>query len=74
MLHTVSRLQALFGVSILEDKGHARNELWDVVYHHRIDTGPEVSLRRYFVRNFTSADVKIRHHMTPSWSAHGSFS
>ena len=33
MLHTVSRLQALFGVSILEDKGHARNELWDVVYH-----------------------------------------
>jgi hypothetical protein len=26
MLHTVSRLQALFGVSILEDKGHARNE------------------------------------------------
>jgi hypothetical protein len=23
---------------------------------------PEVSLRRYFVRNFTSADVKIRHH------------
>ena len=41
---------------------------------HRIYTGPEVSLRRYFVRNFTSADVKIRHHMTPSWSAHGSFS
>ena len=34
MLHTVSRLQALFGVSILEDKGHERNELWaDVVYH-----------------------------------------
>ena len=43
-------------------------------FGHRIDTGPEVSLRRYFVRNFTSADVKIRHHMTPSWSAHGSFS
>ena len=41
---------------------------------HRIDTGPEVSLRRYFVRNFTSADVKIRHRMTPSWSTHGSFS
>ena len=41
---------------------------------YRIDTGPEVSLRRYFVRNFTSADVKIRHHMTPSWSAHGRFS
>ena len=33
MLHTVSRLQALFGVSILEDKGHVCNELWDVVYH-----------------------------------------
>jgi hypothetical protein len=33
MLHTVSRLRALFGVYILEDKGHARNELWDVVYH-----------------------------------------
>jgi hypothetical protein len=33
MLHTVSRFGALFGVSILEDKGHARNELWDVVYH-----------------------------------------
>jgi hypothetical protein len=33
MLYTVSRLQALFGVSILEDKSHARNELWDVVYH-----------------------------------------
>ena len=33
MLHTVSRLGALFGVSILEDKGHARNGLWDVVYH-----------------------------------------
>jgi hypothetical protein len=32
MLHTVSRLRTLFGVSILEDKGHARNELWDVVY------------------------------------------
>jgi hypothetical protein len=30
--------------------------------YHRIDTGPEVSLRRYFVRNFTSADVKLRHH------------
>jgi hypothetical protein len=43
-------------------------------FKHRIDTGPEVSLRRYFFRNFTSADVKIRHHMTPSWSAHGSFS
>ena len=26
------RLGALFGVSILEDKGHARNELWDIVY------------------------------------------
>jgi hypothetical protein len=26
------RLEALFGVSILEDKGHARNELWDIVY------------------------------------------
>jgi hypothetical protein len=25
-------LEALFGVSILEDKGHARNELWDIVY------------------------------------------
>jgi hypothetical protein len=33
MLYTVSRLGALFGVSILEDKGYARNELWDVVYH-----------------------------------------
>ena len=33
MLHTVSRFGELFGVSILEDKGHARNELWDVVYH-----------------------------------------
>jgi hypothetical protein len=33
MLHIVSRLGALFGVSILEDKSHARNELWDVVYH-----------------------------------------
>jgi hypothetical protein len=32
MLQAVSRLGALFGVSILEDKGHARNELWDVVY------------------------------------------
>jgi hypothetical protein len=28
----VDRLGALFGVSILEDKGHARNELWDIVY------------------------------------------
>ena len=28
-------------------------------YSHRIDTGPEVSLRRYFVRNFTSADDVI---------------
>jgi hypothetical protein len=27
------RLGALFGVSILEDKVHARNELWDIVYH-----------------------------------------
>ena len=26
------RLGALFGVSILEDKGHARNELWDIMY------------------------------------------
>ena len=26
------RLVALFGVSILEDKGHARNELWDIMY------------------------------------------
>jgi hypothetical protein len=26
------RLKALFGVSILEDKGQARNELWDIVY------------------------------------------
>jgi hypothetical protein len=26
------RLEALFGVSILEDKGQARNELWDIVY------------------------------------------
>ena len=26
------RLGALFGVSILEDKGHARNELWDTMY------------------------------------------
>jgi hypothetical protein len=33
MLHTVSRLGALFGVSILEDNGHARNDLWDIVYH-----------------------------------------
>ena len=32
MLHTVSSLGALFGVSILEDKGHAHNELCDVVY------------------------------------------
>ena len=33
MLHTVSRLGAIFGVSILEDKDQARNEFWDVVYH-----------------------------------------
>ena len=45
------------------------------VHGHRIDNGPEVSLRQYFVRNFTSAEyVKIHHHMTPYWSAHGSFS
>jgi hypothetical protein len=25
---------SFFGVSILEDKGHARNELWDVVYQN----------------------------------------
>ena len=25
-------LERFFGVSILEDRGHARNELWDVVY------------------------------------------
>ena len=30
--YSVDRLGALFGVSILEDKGHARNELWDIVY------------------------------------------
>ena len=32
--HTLfsDRLGVLFGVSILEDKGHARNELWDIVY------------------------------------------
>ena len=33
LLHTFSRLGALFGVSILEGKGRTRNELWDVVYH-----------------------------------------
>ena len=31
------RLEALFGVSILEDKGHARNELWDIVYQMSCD-------------------------------------
>ena len=30
--YSVDRLGALFGVSILGDKGHARNELWDIVY------------------------------------------
>jgi hypothetical protein len=31
------RLEALFGVSILEDKGQARNELWDIVYQMSCD-------------------------------------
>ena len=31
------RLEALFDVSILEDKGHARNELWDIVYQMSCD-------------------------------------
>jgi hypothetical protein len=32
MIQASDRLGTLFGVSILEDKGHARNELWYVVY------------------------------------------
>jgi hypothetical protein len=32
MIQASDRLEALFGVSIIEDKGHARNELWYVVY------------------------------------------
>jgi hypothetical protein len=44
---------------------NAQNTLLDQKCH---------SLKQYFVRNFTSADLKIRHHMTPSWSAHRSFS
>jgi hypothetical protein len=37
VLHTVLRFGALSGVSILQDKGHARNELWDVVYQMQCD-------------------------------------
>jgi hypothetical protein len=35
------RLGAVFGVSILEDKGHARNELWDIVYQMSSESSTE---------------------------------
>jgi hypothetical protein len=70
------QLRDLYGVSY---NIHDGVRIWRIQINesrssHRIDTRPEGTLRRYFVRNFTSADVKIRHHMTPSWSAHGRFS
>ena len=38
MIQASDRLEALFGVSILEDKCHARNELWYVVYQIKCQT------------------------------------
>jgi hypothetical protein len=38
----VDRLGVLFGVSILEDKGHAHTELWDIVYQMSIVISEEV--------------------------------
>ena len=40
------RLEALFGVSILEDKGHARNELWDIVYQMSSAQSKDISERK----------------------------
>jgi hypothetical protein len=40
------RLEALFGVSILEDKGHALNELWDIVYQMSSAQSKDISERK----------------------------
>jgi hypothetical protein len=79
-LYVVYRYINYYKLAVEKDRDSSFTTIWKPGYFwvnqenfnqsHRIDTGPEVSLRRYFVRNFTSADVKIRHHMTPSWSAH----
>jgi hypothetical protein len=49
MIQASDRLGALFGVSILDDKGHARNELWYVVYQMS-----SVTQSRYIYRVITS--------------------
>jgi hypothetical protein len=41
MIQASDRLGTLFGVSILEDKGHARNELWYVVKPESRNIKPE---------------------------------